>query len=827
MQDLLTYTILGGALFATLVLGLWAGRHVKTMKDYVLAGRSLNTGVLTMTLVATFFSGVDLTAHPMRVFSSGILGPIVLCATFIFCFMLLGIFVAPKMVYFSDCLTVGDLMRKFYGDRVGLVSGVASAMVSIFITSAQSYIILHVNESLLRLPNGLILSIILLMVLYTTLGGMRAVAHTDVLQLIVGTLMLCGFASVLIYHVGGLKALFQQIPAERVIDYSHTSWWEIIRSALFVGGTFTAVCRPPVVTRMLVPARKEQVKNMFFVGSFIYLMLFIIITLMSLAAVVYCQRNGGMLEQEVLGARHLIGHMARIVFEHNQLAQVLMFVGVLFVILSTMDSFLQAAGLAVVHDVIRPLWHKSKRGAIDEVRWSKVATLCIGIIAVINSVIYMNLPYTAGDHQPVFYYLGVLVYSSVVLPMLIGILGLKTDKRSFWTFFVVFVTGTTMGKFFTSIHEYTVSLLSLGFATIMFFVSHVLINHGVRKVSRTEYSTGISSHRFSRNGFFRGLSGFAYRVSHLPQVASRKVYSYGRESMLFAIFYLSASLVLLISNPSVLATSFLSFLVYGIGLTLSVGLLCEVLWPAFLKPYFDLYWFVTLLYCVPFVSTLLFLTNPASFTSIIGIAVALILLIVCVDWQTFLLLASVGITMATGFYRFFSGHYLPVLDFDTSWSLGITLVLVLVIGLLFARRKEQYNLSQVKKAKLYAGSIAHETNNYLNISMFAGDMIKRAVSTQKIAPLEEGQNTYTIPKELAEILINIGPQLSDGARQSTAKIEMFMSALKDNILSAKRESTSVRACIEEALEDTYFQDEEVKKGLLLELDDDFKAQLAK
>ncbi|MEM7174026.1 MAG: hypothetical protein AAF380_02090 [Bacteroidota bacterium] len=50
----LTYTILGGALVATLILGLWAGKDVKTMKDYVLANRELSTAVVTMSLVATF-----------------------------------------------------------------------------------------------------------------------------------------------------------------------------------------------------------------------------------------------------------------------------------------------------------------------------------------------------------------------------------------------------------------------------------------------------------------------------------------------------------------------------------------------------------------------------------------------------------------------------------------------------------------------------------------------------------------------------------------------------------------------------------------------------
>ena len=55
-----SYIIIGGFLLATLALGLWAGKDVKTMKDYVLANRSLSTGVLTITLLATFIGAGDL-----------------------------------------------------------------------------------------------------------------------------------------------------------------------------------------------------------------------------------------------------------------------------------------------------------------------------------------------------------------------------------------------------------------------------------------------------------------------------------------------------------------------------------------------------------------------------------------------------------------------------------------------------------------------------------------------------------------------------------------------------------------------------------------------
>ena len=50
---MITYLILGCFLLGTLALGLWAGKDVKTMKDYVLANRQLSTAVVTMSLVAT------------------------------------------------------------------------------------------------------------------------------------------------------------------------------------------------------------------------------------------------------------------------------------------------------------------------------------------------------------------------------------------------------------------------------------------------------------------------------------------------------------------------------------------------------------------------------------------------------------------------------------------------------------------------------------------------------------------------------------------------------------------------------------------------------
>ena len=69
---MITYLILGSFLLGTLVLGLWAGKDVKTMKDYVLANRSLSTAVVTMSLIATFIASGDI-AQSYWAFSRGII----------------------------------------------------------------------------------------------------------------------------------------------------------------------------------------------------------------------------------------------------------------------------------------------------------------------------------------------------------------------------------------------------------------------------------------------------------------------------------------------------------------------------------------------------------------------------------------------------------------------------------------------------------------------------------------------------------------------------------------------------------------------------------
>ena len=63
------YLIIGTFLLGNLALGLWAGRGVKTMKDYVLANRSFNTAGAGYDLPGYLHRMRDdlRNAHPLRI----------------------------------------------------------------------------------------------------------------------------------------------------------------------------------------------------------------------------------------------------------------------------------------------------------------------------------------------------------------------------------------------------------------------------------------------------------------------------------------------------------------------------------------------------------------------------------------------------------------------------------------------------------------------------------------------------------------------------------------------------------------------------------------
>ena len=113
-------------------------------------------------------------------------------------------------------------------------------------------------------------------------------------------------------------------------------------------------------------------------------------------------------------------------------------------------------------------------------------------------------------------------------------------------------------------------------------------------------------------------------------------------------------------------------------------------WPKSLLPYLPTFWHFTLLYCLPFTSTVMFLLTQGSAEWLINMTLTIMFLIVLVDWMSFMILTILGIALGFLFYQTAIGPIHLHLDFSTGYLLVYTCVFSTLIALLFARRKEQF-----------------------------------------------------------------------------------------------------------------------------------------
>lgn len=188
----------GAYLVALLGLGVWGrlARKEKSLNDFYLGGRSFGPFVLFMTLFATQYSGNTLIGYAGRAYREGFQ----FIAAPMFMMMVIGgfLFYGPKLYRLSASkgyVTTSDFIQDRYGYRPLSLLTSALGMVALcnyILTNllAMGLLVETASGGRFVLWEGII-ALSFVMVLYETLGGMRGVAWTDVVQ---GVLLLVGCA---------------------------------------------------------------------------------------------------------------------------------------------------------------------------------------------------------------------------------------------------------------------------------------------------------------------------------------------------------------------------------------------------------------------------------------------------------------------------------------------------------------------------------------------------------------------------------------------------------------------------------------------------------
>lgn len=377
----LDHIIFGLYLCGVLAMGVYHYRRNRSAEDYYVGNRSMSARHIGLSIVATDVGGGFSIGLGGLGFAIGLSGSWLLFTGLVGAW-LAAVLVLPRVKALDarvGLLTYPDLLRHHYGERVALLAALVSGLGYLGFTAGQILAGAKLASATIitTAPWGLapltfsLLVIAVVTVVYTVLGGLKAVVYTDTIQWLI---LLVGLAAVAVPVVlwgqlGGLAELRRALPPEHfsltnVSGAQLVNWAVTIIPIWFVGMT---LYQRLYACRDLATAKRAW----YFAGLLEWpLMAFLGVFLGMCARVLFPA-----VEPE-MGLPLLISQALP--------AGVAGLLGAAYfsAIMSTADSCLMASSGNLVGDVLRRRW--GRRWSHDTtLRVSQVVTLGVGAGAVV------------------------------------------------------------------------------------------------------------------------------------------------------------------------------------------------------------------------------------------------------------------------------------------------------------------------------------------------------------------------------------------------------------------------------------------------------------
>jgi SSS family solute:Na+ symporter/sodium/proline symporter len=213
------YIILAYLLILT-GFNFYRARHIKSQEDFMVAGRKLKLTIMIFTLICTwigsgtFIAGAEYAARAgwssLWLPAGAWIGIVVIY------------FLAAKIRTFGQ-YTIGDILEVRYGKFARLFGAIALIIAFTTIVSYQfragGYILNVATNGSVSVELGQAIAA-LFVILFTALGGMVAVAHTDLPNGIIILLACCVALPLIIIFAGGVHAAPAALPAQHFAVFS-------------------------------------------------------------------------------------------------------------------------------------------------------------------------------------------------------------------------------------------------------------------------------------------------------------------------------------------------------------------------------------------------------------------------------------------------------------------------------------------------------------------------------------------------------------------------------------------------------------------------------
>ena len=349
----------GGAVCIYLLILLSVGylthrpNHHADLDDFYLAGRNLGGFVLLLTLYATQYSGNTLLGYPGEAFQLGFAW--VMSVGFMMAIIVVYLLFAPQLQRIAKqkhFITPGDwITYRFNSPSLTLVANVLLVAAISNYLLAQLMAMGHVTEGLSggTIPYWAgVLLLTFVVIIYETVGGMRAVAWTDCVQ---GLMLLVGLIGLLIAvgptpdHLANLTNEIARTSPEKVVVPS----WEISRnwfSTIILIG-FSGAVYPHAIQRIYAARSARSLKRAFSVMVFLPLVTTGVMFLVGILAIGELS-DGGDPDQVMPTLLTMWAGQSTLLFGLS----VLVITAIVAAVMSTADSVLLSLSSILAKDII-------------------------------------------------------------------------------------------------------------------------------------------------------------------------------------------------------------------------------------------------------------------------------------------------------------------------------------------------------------------------------------------------------------------------------------------------------------------------------------------
>ena len=365
---------------------------------------------------------------------------------------------------------------EFYGKRFGQKARLVGAFLLVIGGMLNMGIFLNIGAKFVQSIFGIqdndqtlkiiMIALLLIVLVYTMMGGMLSVIVTDYFQFLVLSigLMFCVFYSISILGWSNIFNTIEKISSAPYNPFiskgSSYVIWQIILA--FV----SAVVWPTAITRALTMKDSKTIKKQYIWSSISFLIRFMIPCFIGICAVVY-YKNIDNLDTLSVMPRYLseilpVGLLGLVI------------AGMLSAFMSTHDSYLLCWSTIITNDIIEPLYG-NKISSKNKINISRFIILILGLY-----ILYWGLFYEGNDS--VWSYLGITgaIYFSGAIAVLIG--GLYWEKASETGALLALIGGLLALIGLEPIREYLaislkpeeIGLLSLLFTFLMMFFGSLL-----------------------------------------------------------------------------------------------------------------------------------------------------------------------------------------------------------------------------------------------------------------------------------------------------------------------------------------------------------------